>query len=109
MSIWNKTFLKFTLIEWVVAIVIMLSLARFIWAEELSGFEDSFFESISLGGGARFLITAPLAMWYLHWLFKREQAKALMKRRKVVRPQVLVVSIGLLVLAITLIVLSTTG
>lgn len=109
MSLWNRTFFRFTLIEWVVALLILLILARFIWAEEAARFEDSLFESIALGGGAKYLITVPLAIWIYYQLFKREQAKARQEGVKVVRPQVLVVSLGLLALAIAILVLSTVG
>ena len=106
MSNRNRTFLKFTLIEWVVAVLILLIVARFIWAEEVAGFEDRLFVSIGRGGGAKYLITVPLAIGYLYWLFRREQLKAQEKGQKVVRPQVLVVSLGVLVLAIVFMFLS---
>lgn len=96
----NRTFLRFTLIEWIVAVLVLLTLARFIWAEEVARFEGGLFVSIGLGGGAKFLITVPLAIWYFYWSFKREQAKAGQEGQKVVRPQVLAISLGILALAI---------
>ena len=54
----------------------MLTLARIIWADDVARFEDSLFESIGLGGGAKFLIIVPLAIWCTYWLFKRELGKA---------------------------------
>ena len=109
MTNWNRTFLKFTLIEWVIAILIVLSLARFIWAKELAAIEDSLFESIGLGGGAKYLVILPLVVWYLYWMFKREKAKAEQQGVKVVRPQVLVVSLGILALAIAIVVFLSFG
>ncbi len=106
---WNRPFLRFTLIEWAVGLLILLVLARFFWAEEAIKFEDSFFESIGLGGGAKYLITVPLAAWVLYRMFRREQAKADLKGRKAVRTPVLVVSIGILVLAIAFMVASAAG
>jgi hypothetical protein len=106
---WNKTFLRFALIEWAVALLILLIVARFIWAEEAVRFEDGLFEAIGLGNGAKYLITVPLAIWVLHRMFKREQVKAAEKGKAVVRPQVLIVSFGLLVLAIALLVFSAAG
>lgn len=100
MDFWNKTFLRFTLIEWVVALPVLLILARLIWAEEAARFEDSLFESVGFGGGAKYLIIVPLAIWIYYILFKREQAKSRQEGVKVVRPQVLVIAFGLLALAI---------
>ena len=109
MDLWNRNFLRFTLIEWLVALVVLLVIARFIWAEEVADFENSLFESIGLGGDSKYLITVPLAIWVLYRIFKREQVKADLEGKKVVRPQVLIVSVGLLALAIALMVLSATG
>ena len=109
MEFWNKTFLRFTLIEWAVALLMLLIVARFIWAEEAARFEDSLFDAVGLGGGAKYLITVPLAVWVLHRMYKREQARAVQEGKVVVRPQVLVVSFGLLALAIALLVFSTAG
>ena len=97
---WNRNFLRFTLIEWIVALVALLVIARFIWTEKVVGIEHSLFESIGLGGGAKYLLTVPLAVWVLYRMIKREQVKADLEGKKAVRPQVLVVSIGILVLAI---------
>jgi len=109
MDMWNRSFLRFTLIEWLVALVILLIIARFIWAEEVAGFEDSLFASIGLGGGAKYLITVPLAMWVLYRMFKREQADARQEGKVVVRPQVLIVSFGILALAVAFMVFSAIG
>ena len=109
MEFWNKTFLRFTLIEWAVALLILLILARFFWAEEAARFEDNLFQSIGLGGGAKYLITVPLAIWFLYRMFKREQAKARQEGKVVVRPQVLIVSFGLVALAIAFVVFSAVG
>ena len=104
MSNWNRVFLRFTLIEWVVAALILLTLARIIWAEDVAKFEDTLFESIGLGGGAKYLIAVPLAIWCLYWLFKRELVRARQEGRKAVRSQVLVISLGMLALAIAVVV-----
>ena len=109
MDFWNKTFLRFTLIEWAVALLVLLILARLIWAEEAARFENSLFESIGLGGDAKYLITVPLGIWVCYRLFRREQAKAEQEGIKVVRPQVLAISLGLLALAIALLVFTATG
>ena len=106
MDLWNRTFSRFTLIEWLVAVVVLLVLARFFWAEEILSFEDGLFESVGLGGGAKYLITVPLGIWVYYRVFKREQASAREKGIKVVRPQVLVVAIGLLALAIGILLFS---
>ncbi|MGI9249358.1 MAG: hypothetical protein ACR2QI_10105 [Woeseiaceae bacterium] len=87
----------------------LLIVARFIWAEEAARLEDGLFEAIGLAGGAKYLITVPLAIWVLHRMYKREQSKAAQEGKAVVRPQVLVISFGLLVLAIALLVFSAAG
>ena len=94
MDLWNRNFLRFTLIEWIVALVALLVIARFIWTEKVVGIEHSLFESIGLGGGAKYLLTVPLAVRVLYRMIKREQVKADLEGKKAVRPQVLVVSIG---------------
>ncbi len=109
MEFWSKTFLRITLIEWAVALLMLLIVARFIWAEEAARFEDSLFEAIGLGGGAKYLVTVPLAFWVLHRVYKRERATAAQEGKPAVRPQVLIVSIGLLVLAIALLTLTAAG
>lgn len=109
MGFWNKTFLRFSLIEWVVALIILLVLARFFLAEEATRLEDNLFQSVGLGGGARYLITVPLAVWVLYRIFKREQADARREGKVVVRPQVLIVSLGILALAIAFMVFSAIG
>ncbi len=106
MDLWDRNFLRFTLIEWLGALAVLLVVARFVWAEEVAGLENRLFESIGLGGGAKYLITVPLAFWILYRMFKREQAKANLEGKKVVRPQVLVIAISLLVLAVGLLVFS---
>ncbi|MDH4316746.1 MAG: hypothetical protein OEW68_18180, partial [Gammaproteobacteria bacterium] len=65
--------------------------------------------SIGLGGGAKYLITVPLAMWVLYRMFKREQADARQEGKVVVRPQVLIVSFGILALAVAFMVFSAIG
>ena len=104
MSLWNRDFLRFTLIEWVVALVVLLFVARFIWAEEVVRFEDGLFESLGLGGGAKYFITVPMAVFLLYLLYKREKEKSSQAGQKLVRPQVLIISIALVVLAITFVV-----
>ncbi len=104
---WNRTFLRVTLIEWLVAVVLLLIVARFIFAKELVEFENGVFASIGLGGGGKYLVTVPLAAWVMYRLFKRQQSEAVEKGTKVARPQVLVVGIGIVILAIAAVVLTT--
>jgi len=104
---WNRTFLKFTLIEWLVAVIFLLILVRVFFAKEIGGFEDSLFTSIGLGGGGKYLVTVPLAVWIYYRLFRREQAAAKDKGIRVVRPIVLIGAIGVLILAIGAVVLTT--
>jgi hypothetical protein len=106
MDLWNRTFLRFTLIEWLIAVIVLLVLARFIWGRELLALEDGFFASIGLGGGAKYLVTVPLGAWVLYQLFRREKAEASARGMPVVRTQVLVIAAGLLVLAIGLLFMS---
>ena len=93
-------------LEWGVSIVIFLIVARLFWAEKAARSDNSFFESIGLGGGAKYLVTVPLGIWVCYRLFRREQAKAEREGIKVVRPQVLAVSLGVLALAIVFLVLT---
>ncbi len=58
----NRTLLRFTLIEWLVAAIFLLVLARIFWAQELAELEDSLFASIGRDGGAKYLITVPLVL-----------------------------------------------
>lgn len=109
MEIWSKTFLRFTLVEWAVALLILLVLARLFLAEDAITLEDNLFQSVGLGGGAKYLITVPLAVWVLYRMFKREQANASQEGRVVVRPQVLIVSLVILALAIAFMVFSAVG
>jgi len=104
---WNRTFLRFTFIEWLVAVIFLLILARVFFAKELSGFEDSLFTSVHLGGGTKYLVTVPLAAWIYYRLFKREQAAARDKGIRIVRPRILVGAIAVLILAIGTAVLTT--
>lgn len=106
MDMWNRTFLRLTLIEWLVALVILLIVARFIWAEEVADFENSLFESTGLDGGTKYLIAVPLGIWVLYRLFKRERTKASFEGRNVMRPQVLAIAVGLLLLAAGFLVVS---
>jgi len=103
-SLWDRSFLRFTLIEWVVALVVLLFVARFIWAEEVVSFEDSLFESMGIGGGAKYFITVPTAVFLLYHLYRREKEKSGQGGQKLVRPQVLIISITAVVLAITFVV-----
>ena len=107
MSLWNRAFLKFTLIEWLVALVVLLILARFIWAEEVAAFEDRLFASVGLGVGAKYLVLLPLGVWVYFRLFKSEHAIAEGQGKKVVRPWVLVVSAASLVVAVIILLVST--
>lgn len=104
---WNRTFLGFTLVEWLVAVIILLIMARVFWATELSGLEDSLFASVGLHGGARYLVALPLAAWAYYRLYKRAQFELREMGRKAVRPQVLLVAIAILITAITVVVLIT--
>lgn len=79
------------------------------WAEEAARFEDDIFQSVGLDDSAKYLVTAPLAVWVLYRIFKREQAKARQEGRAVVRPQVLIVSFALLALATALMVFPAVG
>jgi len=108
-SWWNRTFLNFTFVEWLVALAVLLIVARFIWAEEAAEFSDRLFDSAGLGGGAKYLITLPLGVWICYRQFKREQAIAVQDGKKVVRPWVLLVSAGLLVIAIAILLVSPLG
>jgi putative copper export protein len=104
---WDRTFLRFTLVEWLVAVIFLLVLARLFFAKELVEFEDSVFGSIGLGGGGKYLVTVPLAAWVMYRIYKREKAHAVESGAKVVRPQVIAVAIGLLILAIGALFLTT--
>jgi hypothetical protein len=101
---WNETFPRFTLFEWAVALLVFLIIARFFWAEEAGRFVDGLFESVGLGGGAKYSIAAPLGAWVLYRMYKRKQAKAAQEGKVVVRPQVLIIFFGLLALAIALLI-----
>lgn len=104
---WNRTFLGFTLIEWLVAVIILLILARVFWATELSGLEDSLFAFVGLHGRARYLLALPLAAWVQYRLYKRARFELREIGRKAVRPQVLAVAISILVTAIAAVVFIT--
>jgi len=104
---WKRTFLGFTLIEWLVAVIMLLILARVFWAEELSGLEDTLFATIGLDGGARYLVVLPLAAWVQYRLYKRAKLELSEMGRKAVRPQLLVIAIAILVTAIVGVVFIT--
>lgn len=106
MEFWNKTFLRLTLIEWAIALLVLLILARFIWADEADRYVDGLFEAIGLDGGTKYLISVPLGAWVLYRMYRREQSKAAQGGKVAVRPQVLIISFGLLALAIALFVFS---
>jgi len=103
---WSKTFLRLKLIEWAIALLVLLILARFIWAEEAEKYVDSLFDAIGLGGGTKYLISVPLGAWVLYRMYTREKFKAAQEGKVVVRPQVLIISFGLLALAVALFVFS---
>lgn len=104
---WNRTFLGVTLIEWLVAVIILMMLARMFWATELSGLENRLFASIGLDGAARYLVVLPLAAWVYYRLYKRAQFELREMGGKAVRPQVWIIAIAILVAAIAAVVFIT--
>ena len=93
---------RFSAIEWLVAAIVMLVLARFFWAAEMVAAEDKMFETIGLGGGLKYLVTAPLAAWLFYRFYKTERSKARAANSRVVRPQVAILAVFLLIVAVAL-------
>jgi len=95
----NRTFLRLTVIEWIVLAAIVLLVARLVWARELKSIEDSLFSAVGLAGGAKYLVIVPIALWFCYRMYARERAKA-GASAPVVRPQVLAVAALVLVSAV---------
>ena len=95
---WNRTFLRLSLIEWLVAVILLLMLGRFFWAREIAALESNAFAAIGLGGGAKYLVTVPLVAWILYRMFARERDEATRRGIRVVRPGVLLGSVGVIVI-----------
>lgn len=106
-GMWNRSFLRFTLIEWLVAVVFLLIIARFFWAKELAGFDDKLLAPIGLDGAEKYLVALPLVGYVYYRLYKRAQFEAREMGRKAVRPQVLAIAIAILVTAIAAVVFIT--
>jgi hypothetical protein len=84
---------KYTYLELVIASIIILMVARYIWARELIEAENVLMQSMGLPSYFKYFITAPLVAFMYYRIFQREKVKA--KRRGVP-----LVSKGILIFAV---------
>lgn len=106
MDWWNKTFLKISRFEWLIVFITLLVLARLFFAQGLAGFDIRLIESIGLEGKEKYLITAPLAIWVLYSLIRREHSDAAADGTNSVATPLLIIAISLLMLLVGVFVLA---
>lgn len=83
----------FTWIEIVLCLVILVILARYIWASEFPDAENQFIASLGFQPWVKYLITVPLFGAWLVWKYRQESSELAGTGKPVVRPSVLVFAI----------------
>lgn len=81
----------FTIIEVVVALVIILTIARFIWASELAAIENQIISSFGLPVWSKYLLTVPLAILWFYSFYQRQKLQT-SPGQPVVRKSVIIAS-----------------
>jgi hypothetical protein len=104
----HRTFLGYTILEWVLAsaflLLVGLFVARLVWAPQIQAFEDSLFAALGLQGAWKYALTVPLAGYWLWSVYSRERAKAQSEGVQLVRPSVAIAAVSVLVSIVVLVV-----
>lgn len=79
----------FTWIEVAICIVILLIIARYIWAREFLEMENQFITSLGFDPSIKYIFTVPLFFIWLVWKYRQESRELVGTGRRVVRPSVI--------------------
>ena len=106
----SKSQRGFTWIEVIVCLVILVMLARYIWAGEFLEAENQFIASLGFQPWVKYLITFPLFGAWLVWKYRQESSELVGTGKPVVRSSLLVFAITALgAISIYLFYLSRVG
>lgn len=104
----HRTFLGYTVLEWVLALAFLLLVglfvARLVWAPQIKAFEDDLFATLGLKGAWKYALTVPLAVYWFWSVYSRERAKAQAEGVQLVRPAVGIAAGSVLVSIVVLMV-----
>jgi len=104
----HRTFLGYTVIEWVLAAAFLLLVgsfaARLTWAPEIQAFEDSLFGALGLPNSWKYVLTVPLAAYWFWSVYARERSKAQAAGVPVVRPAVAIAACSVVVSIVVLLI-----
>lgn len=93
----NKNKFGFTLIEIMIVLAILLTIAipiiRFYFADELRELENEFFKALGVGDFARFIILIVLAFVVIYFKFRPDYLKAKKENRPFISKPVLCFSL----------------
>lgn len=90
---------SYTWIEVVIVLAIMLIIGRFIWAQELAEFENSFFLSLGISENIKYFLTVPLFGLVLYNYYKDGVRQVQGTGRKVISLPVIIFAVGSLIIS----------
>jgi hypothetical protein len=97
----NTSSFKYSWLEAIVTVVILLIIARIIWAKEVMEYENYLLAYIGISENMKYILTIPLAAYFYYRIYKKESIKAKANGTSVIsKPVVIFSSLALIFIVV---------